>query len=152
MLAARRAWMVGQQEPVDSARDWVAEHACRYVATDGADGHLWRGYPTLVLITTGRRSGAPRRQMLIYGRDGDRYIVVASKGGADTHPLWYLNLMEQPEVQVQVLSDRFTARARPATPEEKPRLWRMMADIYPPYEEYQAKTERDIPVVILERA
>ncbi|CAA9586439.1 MAG: hypothetical protein AVDCRST_MAG88-4015, partial [uncultured Thermomicrobiales bacterium] len=105
--------MVQQQEPIDSARDWVAEHARRYVASDGADGHLWRGYPTLVLITTGRRSGAPRRQMLIYGRDGDRYIVVASKGGADTHPLWYLNLMEQPEVQVQVLSDRFTARARP---------------------------------------
>ena len=69
--------MVQQQEPIDSARDWVAEHARRYVASDGADGHLWRGYPTLVLITTGRRSGAPRRQMLIYGRDGDRYVVVA---------------------------------------------------------------------------
>ncbi|CAA9568361.1 MAG: AclJ, partial [uncultured Thermomicrobiales bacterium] len=78
--------------------------------------------------------------------------VVASKGGADTHPLWYLNLLEQTEVQLQVLSDRFIARARPATPEEKPRLWRMMADIYPPYEEYQAKTEREIPIVILERA
>ena len=143
--------MIEQQEPLDSAQDWVAEHARRYVATDGADGHLWRGYPTLVLITQGRRSGKPRRQMLIYGRDGDRYLVVASRGGADQHPLWYRNLLAHPEVQVQVLGDRFTARARPATPEEKPRLWRLMAEIYPPYDAYQARTSRDIPVVILER-
>ncbi len=140
-----------QQEPLDSARDWVAEHARRYVATDGADGHLWRGYPTLVLTTTGRRSGRPRRQMLIYGRDGDRYLVVASMGGADRHPQWYRNLLAHPEVQVQVRAERFTARARPATPAEKPRLWRLMADLYLPYEAYQARTSRAIPVVILER-
>ena len=139
------------QEPLDSARDWVAEHARRYVATDGADGHLWRGYPTLVLTTTGRRSGRPRRQMLIYGRDGDRYLVVASMGGADRHPQWYRNLLAHPEVQVQVRADRFAARARPATPEEKPRLWRLMAELYPPYEAYQTRTSRAIPVVILER-
>ena len=138
------------EEPLDSARDWVAEHARRYVATDGADGHLWRGYPTLVLTTTGRRSGRPRRQMLIYGRDGGRSLVVASMGGADRHPQWYRNLLAHPEVQVQVLAERFTARARPATPAEKPRLWRLMADLYPPYEEYQARTSREIPVVILE--
>ena len=139
------------EEPLDSARDWVAEHARRYVATDGADGHLWRGYPTLVLTTTGRRSGRPRRQMLIYGRDGDRYLVVASMGGADRHPQLYRNLLAHPEVQVQVCAERFTARARPATPAEKPRLWRLMAELYPPYEAYQARTSRDIPVVILER-
>ncbi len=140
-----------RQEPLPSARDWVAEHAQQYVATNGEEGHLWRGYPTLVLDTIGRRSGQPRRQMLIYGEDGGNYIVVASKGGADDHPLWYNNLVAQPEVRVQVKADRFAARARTATPEEKPRLWKLMADIYPPYVEYQAKTSRDIPVIILER-
>lgn len=140
-----------EQTPLPSAQGWVREHAERYVQTDGEDGHLWRGYPTLVLDTIGRKSGRPRRQMLIYGEDGGNYIVVASKGGADDHPLWYENLVATPEVRVQVKADRFAARARTATPEEKARLWRMMADIYPPYEEYQGKTNREIPVVILKR-
>src|SRR5947209_2411900 len=93
------------EEVLDSTQDWVAEHAKRYVETDGEDGYLWRGAPTLVLTTTGRRSGKPRRTMLIFGRDGDRYVVVASKGGAEKHPAWYLNIQEQPEVQVQVKGD-----------------------------------------------
>ncbi len=142
------------QPPLPSAQGWVREHAERYVATDGAEGHIWNGYPTLVLDTIGRKSGQPRRQMLIYGEDSGNYIVVASKGGADENPLWYENLVANPEVRVQVKADRFMARARTATPEEKARLWRMMADIYPPYEQYQqyqGKTNREIPVVILER-
>jgi deazaflavin-dependent oxidoreductase (nitroreductase family) len=143
--------MTVQEEPLDSSWDWVAEHAQQYVETNGEEGHIWRGAPTLVLTTTGRRSGKPRRTMLIYGRDGDNYLLVASQGGRPTHPLWYHNLVEQPEVQVQVLADRFTARARTATPEEKARLWPTMTALWPAYDDYQAKTTRDIPVVILER-
>ena len=108
-------------------------------------------YPTLILTTTGRRSGEPRPTPLIYGRHGDDYLVVASKGGAPEPPAWYLNLSEDPDVQVQVKADRFPARARTATPEEKPELWRPMAEIWPAYDEYQGKTDREIPVVVLER-
>jgi deazaflavin-dependent oxidoreductase (nitroreductase family) len=128
------------------------EHVQRYEETDGEVGHDWQGTKTLILTTTGRRSGAERRNALIYGQHGDDYLVVASKGGADDPPAWYLNLQANPEVQVQVLGDRFTARARTATPEEKPALWRTMTAEWPAYDEYQQKTEREIPVVILERA
>jgi deazaflavin-dependent oxidoreductase (nitroreductase family) len=128
------------------------EHVQRYVDTDGEEGHEWQGTKTLILTTTGRRSGAERHNALIYGRHGNDYLVVASKGGAPEPPAWYLNLEANPEVQVQVLGDRFTARARTATPEEKPELWRTMTAEWPAYDEYQKKTEREIPVVILERA
>jgi deazaflavin-dependent oxidoreductase (nitroreductase family) len=101
--------MTQAQEPLDSPVDWVAQHTRQYVATNGAQGHLWNGVPTLLLTTIGRRSGRPRRTALIYGRDGDRYVVVASKGGAPEHPLWYLNLRAQPEVEVQVGAERFRA-------------------------------------------
>jgi deazaflavin-dependent oxidoreductase (nitroreductase family) len=140
-----------EKEPLDSPWEWVAEHTRRYVETDGADGHDWKGVPTLLLTVTGRKSGKPRRTALIYGQDGDHYLIVASKGGAQEHPEWYRNLVANPEVQVQVLGDRFTARARTATPEERPRLWEQMAAIWPAYNEYQTKTSRIIPVVILER-
>ena len=139
------------EEPEDNPQGWVAQHVRQYVATGGAEGHLWNGVPTLLLTTMGRRSGKLRRTALIYGQDGDRYLVVASKGGAEQHPLWYLNLREQPEVQLQVGAERFRARARTATAEEKPRLWPIMTRIWPDYDKYQAKTARDIPVVILER-
>ena len=112
---------------------------------------MWRGVPTLILTTLGRRSGKPRRLALIYGEDGDHYVVVASKGGAEQHPEWYLNLVDHPEVQVQVLADRFRANARTATPEEHAALWPRMAKIWPAYNDYQAKTDRTIPLVILER-
>ena len=123
----------------------------RYIASGGQDGHLWEGVTTLLLTTTGRRSGQTRTTPLIYGRDGDRYLVVASRGGAPTHPSWYENLAAQPLVQVQVMADRFKARAHTATAAEKPALWKTMAAIWPPYDEYQARTPREIPVVILER-
>lgn len=128
------------------------EHVKRYVATDGEEGHEWNGTEVLILTTTGRRSGEPRSTPLIYGRHGDDYLVVASKGGAPEDPAWYLNLSQRPEVQVQVLGDRFTARARTATADEKPELWEEMTGRWPAYNEYQTKTSRDIPVVVLERA
>jgi deazaflavin-dependent oxidoreductase (nitroreductase family) len=127
------------------------EHVRRYLQTDGAEGHDWQGTTVLILTTTGRRSGEPRSTPLIYGKHGEDHVVVASKGGAEEHPAWYLNLSEQPEVTVQVRGDRFKAHARTATAEEKPGLWQMMADRWPAYDEYQRKTGRDIPVVVLER-
>ena len=135
----------------DSPKGWVAEHIRRYVETGGEKGHRWRGVNTLLLTTRGRRSGKLRRTALIYGRDGERYLVVGSQGGADKHPSWYLNLAETPDVEVQVGADAFPARARTAPAKEKPKLWRIMASIWPDYDTYQAKTDRDIPVVILER-
>ena len=137
--------------PIDPAPGWQRDHVRRYVDTDGSDGHEWRpGVYTLLLTTRGRRSGTARRTPLIYGQDGDRYVVVASKGGSDEHPAWYRNLLADPEVRVQVGADRFPARARVATPEERTRLWPTMARIWPGYDAYQAKTHREIPVVVLE--
>ena len=127
------------------------EHVRRYRKTDGAEGHDWQGTTVLILTTTGRRSGEARSTPLIYGKHGDDYVVVASKGGAEEQPSWYLNLSDQPEVDVQVRGDRFKAHARTAADDEKPELWRMMADRWPAYNEYQRKTRRDIPVVVLER-
>jgi deazaflavin-dependent oxidoreductase (nitroreductase family) len=141
----------GTEDVVDNPTGWVADHIRRYVETDGRSGHRWRGVQTLLLTTRGHKSGKLRRTALIYGQDGDRYLVVASNGGARAHPAWYLNLIADPEVRVQVGADKFTARARTATPDEKPRLWQLMTSIWPHYDGYQAKTTREIPVVILDR-
>jgi deazaflavin-dependent oxidoreductase (nitroreductase family) len=128
------------------------EHVKRYIETDGEEGHDWRnGAPVLLLTTTGRRSGEPRTTPLIYGRNGDDYLIVASKGGAPKPPAWYLNLTDDPEVHLQVKANRFRARARAATPDERPELWRTMTAIWPDYDAYQTRTEREIPVVVLER-
>ncbi|MDZ5441472.1 nitroreductase family deazaflavin-dependent oxidoreductase [Micromonospora sp. 4G57] len=144
--------MTASEQVLDSPEGWVADHIRRYVETDGAEGHEWRpGVWTLLLTTRGRRSGKLRRTALIYGRDGDAYLVVGSQGGAPEHPAWYLNLLAEPEVQVQVGAEKFTARARTATGEEKPRMWRTMTETWPAYDEYQTKTDREIPVVVLER-
>jgi deazaflavin-dependent oxidoreductase (nitroreductase family) len=124
----------------------------RYIATGGRDGHIWEGVPTLLLTTRGRRSGQSRTTPLIYGRSGDRYLVVASRGGAPKHPDWYENLVAHPDIDVQVMADRFKARARTATAAEKPTLWKTMTAIWPAYDEYQGRTSREIPVVIIERA
>jgi len=127
------------------------EHVRRYLKTDGAEGHDWQGTTVLILTTTGRRSGEERSTPLIYGSHGDDYVVVASKGGAEGDPAWYLNLSDEPEVTVQVRGDRFKAHARTASPAEKPALWKMMTERWPAYDEYQHKTTREIPVVVLER-
>jgi deazaflavin-dependent oxidoreductase (nitroreductase family) len=129
------------------------EHVKRYIETDGEDGHDWRnGAPVLLLTTTGRRSGEQRIAPLIYGRHGDDYLVVASKGGAPQPPAWYRNLEADPHVEVQVKADKFEAVARTATPGEKGELWEAMTEIWPDYDSYQRKTDRPIPVVVLERA
>lgn len=135
----------------DSPVDWVARHIQRYVETDGAEGHIWQGVPTLLLTTLGRKSGQWRRTALIYGADGDRVVVVASKGGAPEHPAWFRNLAESPQVRVQVGADAYDARARVADGEERARLWALMVGVWPAYEDYRARTEREIPVVVLER-
>jgi deazaflavin-dependent oxidoreductase (nitroreductase family) len=126
------------------------EHVARYEATNGEEGHDWQGTQVLILTTTGRRSGQPRKTPLIYGRHGDAYLVVASKGGSPTPPDWYLNLKANPDALIQVRGDRIPVRARDATPEEKPELWRIMTSHWPAYDEYQAQTDREIPVVVLE--
>ena len=131
---------------------WQQRHVERYKASDGADGHIWNGTPTLLLTTTGRKTGKPYTTPLIYGQDGNRYMVVGSWGGAPKHPQWYLNLVANPEIEVQVAADRFKARATTATGEEKTRLWQIMAAIYPNYDVFQKQTQRQIPVVIIERA
>jgi deazaflavin-dependent oxidoreductase (nitroreductase family) len=129
------------------------EHVERYIATNGEEGHDWRnGAPVLIITTVGRRSGEARSTPLIYGRRGEEYLVVASKGGAPAPPAWYLNLQANPDVTVQVKGDRFAARARTATAEDKPEVWKTMTSIWPDYDNYQTKTEREIPVVILERS
>jgi deazaflavin-dependent oxidoreductase (nitroreductase family) len=128
------------------------EHVDRYRATDGEEGHDWQGTHTLILTTKGRRSGEQHSTPLIYGQHSDDYLVVASKGGSDQPPAWYVNLRENPEVEVQVKGDRFPARARTATPEEKPELWKIMTEQWPAYDEYQQRTDREIPVVVLERS
>lgn len=128
------------------------EHVERYEATAGEEGHDWQGTQTLILTTTGHRSGESRKTPLIYGEHDGDFLVVASKGGAPEPPAWYRNLEADPEVAVQVRGERFAARARTATPEEKPELWRIMVGHWPAYDEYQEKTDRDIPVVVLERA
>ncbi len=136
--------------PYHSLMLFGQEHVDRYVETDGAEGHDWQGTQTLLLTTTGAKSGEPRVAPLIYAPDGDSYVIVASKGGADAPPAWYVNLTANPEVEVQVRGEKFKARARTATAEEKPRLWARMLEEWPSYDEYQTKTAREIPVVVLD--
>jgi deazaflavin-dependent oxidoreductase (nitroreductase family) len=137
-------------EVVDSPKGWVNEHIQRYVASGGEDGHEWKpGVPTLLLTTTGNKSGLQRRTALIYGRDGDTYLVVASNGGAPGHPAWYRNLDVDPHVRVQVGPDEFEATARTATGDERDRLWPVVTAVWPAYDDYQGKTDRQIPVVVL---
>lgn len=139
--------------------EWIKDHLTRYLATDGEDGYLWdasagggKGQVHILLLTTiGRKSGRELTLPLIFGRSGPDYVVVASKGGAPTHPAWYLNLQANPQVRVQVKADKFTAHARTADAQERAALWPKMVGIYAPYEDYQKNTARQIPVVVLER-
>ena len=128
-----------------------AAHVQRYRETDGQEGHDWNGTQALILTTTGRKSGQSRDCALIYGLSGDNPIVVASKGGAPANPDWYFNLAEQPVVEVQVRGDRFSAHDRTATGAERGELWTEMLKHWPQYADYQTKTEREIPVVVLDR-
>jgi deazaflavin-dependent oxidoreductase (nitroreductase family) len=125
------------------------DHIRAYRETNGEVGHIWNGATSLLLTTTGRRSGEPRTSALIYAKDGDDYLVVASMGGAPMHPAWYLNIEANPTAEIQVLADRIPVTARTATPEEKPRLWDIVREQWPNYDVYQGRTDRDIPVVVL---
>ena len=129
------------------------EHVQRYRETDGEEGYNWRnGTSILLLTTTGRKSGEKRTHALIYRDWDDKYLIVASKGGADAPPTWWLNIEADPDVEVQIKGDKFRAHARVATAEEKPDMWKHMTEVWPDYDEYQRKTDREIPVVVLERA
>jgi deazaflavin-dependent oxidoreductase (nitroreductase family) len=133
----------------DSQWDWVAEHTRTYLASGGTEGHESNGVRTLVLATTGRRTGTPRRTCLIYGTSGGGYVVVASKGGAEEDPAWFMNLEADPSVGVQVGTRRFTARARVASSAERAPLWAQMVNIFPLYDDYAQKTNREIPIVLI---
>jgi deazaflavin-dependent oxidoreductase (nitroreductase family) len=124
-------------------------HIRAYRETGGEIGYLWNGVPTLLLTTRGRLTGALRTSALIFGRDGGDYLVVASMGGAPRHPQWYRNLVADPQAEIQVRAERIPVVARTADAGDKPRLWRIMAEIWPNYDTYQARTDRDIPVVVL---
>jgi deazaflavin-dependent oxidoreductase (nitroreductase family) len=125
------------------------EHVRKYEETGGAVGHDWNGTTCLVLRAKGRKTGAPRKVPLIYGRDGDDYVVVASKGGAPDNPGWYENLLAHPDIEIQVLDQIIPVTARTGTPEDKARVWPIMVEKWPDYDRYQERTPRDIPVVIL---
>jgi proline iminopeptidase len=140
--------------------DWMVQHARRYIESGGGEGHLYKmsqpgrpelTVPSLLLTTTGRKSGERFIFPLFYGETDDgAYFVVASKGGAPQHPSWYRNLLADPQVEVQVGRLKTKARARTATGEERARLWAKALQFWPPYAEYQLKTEREIPVVVLD--
>jgi proline iminopeptidase len=128
------------------------EHVRSYLETDGRLGYLWKeDAPIAILFNTGRTSGKQHANPLIFGRDGDDVVLVASKGGAPADPGWFRNLRKNPEAEIQVMGDRWPVRARVAEGEERERLWKQMSEIWPHYDEYAAKTDREIPVVVLER-
>jgi deazaflavin-dependent oxidoreductase (nitroreductase family) len=140
----------GPDNPIDNSTEWVADHIRAFDEQDGSTVQEMRGAPLLLLTTRGAKSGLWRRTALIFGEDDGRYLIVASKGGDPKPPGWYVNLVANPEVRLQVKDLTFRALARTATREEKPKLWDKMVGIWPDYAEYQKKTDRDIPIVILE--
>ena len=140
----RIGWRAWQQ--------FTQAHVLVYRLSGGRVAGSYRGSPVLLVDHVGRKSGKRHTSPLIYARAGDDLVIVASKGGSKKHPMWWLNLKEHPETTVQVGSERRKVRARRATAEEKERLWPVVVDVYAPYEEYQRKTDRDIPVILLERS
>jgi deazaflavin-dependent oxidoreductase (nitroreductase family) len=127
------------------------EHVRVYRETKGERGYNWRGATILLLNTTGRRSGEPRTMPLIYRADGDRFVLVASKGGWKDNPLWFENLMANPDVTIEVKGETIPVHASTADGDERARLWSLMNEVWPSYEDYQQRTEREIPVVVLSR-
>lgn len=141
------------EKVIDSPIAWVADHIKEYVESNGEKGHDWNGTQVLLLSTKGRKSGDMRRCALIYGNDGDDFVIVASRGGDPKHPLWYLNLVADPNVTLQIKSEVFPAvAAEVEDAAEYERLWQLMLTQWPSYAEYQAKTDRKIPLVRLTRA
>jgi deazaflavin-dependent oxidoreductase (nitroreductase family) len=128
-----------------------AEHVRVYRETDGQRGYHWRGAEILLLSTRGRQSGETRTTPLIERPDGDDWVVVASKGGYPENPAWYENLAAEPDAEIQVRAERIPVRARTAEGQERARLWQKMVEVWPAYADYQQRTSREIPVVVLER-
>jgi deazaflavin-dependent oxidoreductase (nitroreductase family) len=126
------------------------EHVRAYRQTDGEQGYHWRGTTVLLLTTTGRVSGKERTTPLIFRSDGETWVVVASKGGSPDHPDWYKNLQADPDAVVQVKSERVPVRAHTASGAERARLWKLMTEVWPAYDDYKLKTDREIPVVVLQ--
>jgi deazaflavin-dependent oxidoreductase (nitroreductase family) len=125
------------------------DHIRAYRESGGEVGYIWNGVPTLLLTSTGRRTGEKRTSALIFARDGGDYLIVASLAGAPKHPQWYLNLQANPDAEIQVKDQVLPVAARTASADEKPRLWRIVAEVWPNYDVYQSRTERDIPLVVL---
>ncbi len=146
---------------IESGRlpSWIQDHLRRYIESNGRDGHYFDAsavgasglVPSLLLTTTGRRSGKRTTMPLFYGETETGYVVIGSKGGANTHPAWHLNLLANPSADVQVGENHYKVCARIAEGSERARLWNQMCAVYPPYAQYQAATSREIPVVVLER-
>jgi deazaflavin-dependent oxidoreductase (nitroreductase family) len=150
--AVRRSAALDSPSMADSDDDlFGAEHVRVYRETAGERGYHWRGTTILLLTTEGRRSGESRTTPLIHRTDGDRWVVVASKGGAPAHPGWYENLLANPDATIEVLGETIPVRASTAQGEERDRLWALMAEVWPAYAEYQTRTDRQIPVVVLAR-
>ncbi len=129
---------------------FVADHVERYLATGGADGYEWEGANCIILSTRGRKSGVVRRSPLIRVAHGDRYLVVASMGGAPKHPQWYLNILDHADVTIHDRDQFHELHARVATPEDRAALWPIAVAEWPAYDDYQTKTDREIPLVICE--
>ena len=142
--------------------EWVKEHVRRYKESNGVDGHIWDGlngaarypgnFPTLLLTTIGHQSDQPRTTPLIYGKNGENFIVIGSQGGRPNHPSWYLNLKANPKVELQVVADIFPATANTISGIKRKQLWSMMLKIYTPYNDYQlnASATREIPLISLQ--
>jgi deazaflavin-dependent oxidoreductase (nitroreductase family) len=146
--AVKRGMEPGYQKPDISLVQ--EEHVRRYLETDGEVGYLWNNVPILIFTTKGRKSGQPRRNAIIFTKDGDNYVIVASHSGNPKHPQWFLNILADPHVQVQVKGEKFDTIARAAEGEERDRLWAGAARIWPNYDVYTTRTTREIPVVVLQ--
>ena len=142
------------QEPAKPAVDLSLlgeEHVRVYRETNGERGYIWNGAPILLLTTTGRQSGEARTIPIIFSRYGDSYVIMGSRGGSPTHPAWYLNILANPQVELQVKADKFAAVARTAESPEREAIWKEALKVWPRYEDYQSRTTRQIPVVVIER-
>ena len=139
--------------------DWISNHVRQYLDSGGKQGHEWDSsalggpgvLPCLLICTKGRKTGRATTLPLIYGKTDSGYVIVASRGGSPEHPGWYLNLLANPEIMIQVGEDRIAVKARDTSDEERETLWKQMVELYPPYVDYQNSTERLIPVLVLER-
>ncbi len=148
--------MAEQLKPVEtSAGTDIAllgeNHVKVYRETNGETGYLWNGVPTLLLTMTGRKSGQKRTIPIIYRQVGDKYVIIASKGGSATHPAWYLNILDDPHVEIQIKGDVFKATTRTAESPEREELWAEAVSAWPNYDLYQSRTTRLMPVVVIER-